>query len=390
MAALRMAAMLLIASTVAVGTVGSTGSNDGVAALEQGFRFASAIEQDENSKGQSQLVIVLTLAEIGKLDLAVSRAGSVVGWQQGVAYAELAGKLADAGRSSEAKRLLDQARTVRNRTQGWQGPRISAHIAQAMARLGDVDGSGKLSQSVVDGDVRQYLGQAAAAVASGHAVNGDFEEAMASLQPLEGNEELEVARWRARGYLMIAQFQTLSVAQRLEALDAAREALGVIPGPIKVDLLRTIAAEYLDLGKRKQAEATIKEARDAFEAVRPTDTKSPRVMASLARGWASLGDTKRAVDLLEEAEQLAIRASSVDRPGLMAEVAVGYSAAERTEDYERTLSLALDMTEKLANSRPRAVAVVQITRALGEARLPLDGTTVTRLDAIYTSLGDPW
>ena len=143
-------ATAVLAWMMAAAAFGSSDPPGGVAALEQGFRFASAIQHDDNSKGQSQLVIVLTLAEIGELDLAMARADSVVGWQAGVAYAELAGTLADVGRTDDAGRILDKARAVRDRTEGWQGPRISAHISQALARLGDVEESRELARSVAD------------------------------------------------------------------------------------------------------------------------------------------------------------------------------------------------------------------------------------------------
>jgi tetratricopeptide (TPR) repeat protein len=390
---LALVAAVIVVASGCGGAEAESHSDDpgGLETLEQGFRFASAIEGDDEGKGRSQLEVVMAMAEIGALEAARDAAEATSGWHQGVAFAELAAELARRGRSEEARESIERAREVQRRTTGWQGPRISAHIASALAETGAVDDSRKLTQTLAANDPRQYSGRAAATQALARAERGEFESAMKVLAPLDGNDDLEVAWWRTTGYLDIAGQEAIPRAKRIEALDAAWASARQIAGATRVEALRSVAEQYESLGKRKRSREALDEAKTFLDrGTTVTAASSPTALAALARSWAALGEVARARDLLRQAEQSAIRASTIDRPGLLGQVGASYRALQDEAEQRRVLDQALTLAERLANSRPRALAVADICRAMGLQGIPLDPATRERLGALYAGLGDPW
>jgi tetratricopeptide (TPR) repeat protein len=362
----------------------------GIEALTRGLRFATAIETDDESKGKAQLAIVLTLAEIGAIDVALETIDSVEGWHRGVGYAELASLLAREGRTAEAETLLAKAGEVQEQTPGWQGPRISVYIGKAKAALGDLNGSRTLVEAATEADPRQYTGRAAVTLAGGHARKGDFDGAMGALKELDGAEGVEAAHWRTRGYLTIAGEKALGAEQRLEALSAAEASSASLRGPPRVEVLRAISEQYQKLGEREKAGKALSEAKETMDRSMSGDLSSSMTMTRLARAWATLDDADRARELLREAETTAIRRPLTDRPALLIEIAVTYAALGDEDEYHRLLKTSLEMSDRVSNSRPRALAAVAICRAMGREGLRFDEETGERLDDLYQGLGDPW
>src|SRR6185295_1313130 len=202
----------------------------GKAALDYGFRFASAIVTDAKDQQKAQQAVVMEYAAIGLLDEATRLATSIEGWRRGAALADLANLLAKQGRKQDARALLEQAEGLRNDTPGWEGPRIAAHVAQAHAALGEGEASRKIGDELASADPRQYTGRAAAIAAAARAAEGDFVAAMGSLAAIDGVQDLEDAWWRTTGYLGLAREKRLDAADRRRALDAARHSADGLAG----------------------------------------------------------------------------------------------------------------------------------------------------------------
>jgi len=79
----------------------------GKAALDYGFRFASAIVTDAKDQQKAQQAVVMEYAAIGLLDEATRLATSIEGWRRGAALADLANLLAKQGRKQDARALLE-------------------------------------------------------------------------------------------------------------------------------------------------------------------------------------------------------------------------------------------------------------------------------------------
>src|SRR6185295_3211873 len=111
--------------------------------------------------------------------------------RQGTAFADVARALAGKGRRDEARAYVQKADAVRRGTADWGGPRIAAHMAEALAAVGDVERTTSLVQDLAQDDPREYSGRAVAAVASGLAQTGDFKSAMGRLSALDAERDFD-------------------------------------------------------------------------------------------------------------------------------------------------------------------------------------------------------
>jgi tetratricopeptide (TPR) repeat protein len=362
----------------------------GLEALDYAFRFASAIERDPKDRAKAQELVIGEYLSIGALDEALGRIDAVEGWRRGVVCADLAAVLAKRGRADEARALVGRAEDVRRTLAGWEGQRIEAHVAQALAMLGEGDRLGGIASELAQGDPLQYAGQAAATVATGRAVRGDFDAAMRHLAPLEGNDDFEAAWWRTTGLLAVARQEGLARGQRLQALDAARRSADRIPGWKRAEALESIAEDYRLLGRRGRARDALAAAETVIGSMPPDLPEKAPLLANLARARAGAGDGIRARELLKQAEPLVAGALVIDQPGIYANVASAYHRLGDAPEARRLYDRALDAAAALQNARPRALAVTAVCRQMGRHGVRLDEATRGRLDSLLIGLGDPW
>jgi tetratricopeptide (TPR) repeat protein len=377
------------ASTAAPPASAPLSSPAGTEALDYAFRFASAIRTDPKDMGRAQGQVLLDYASVGATDEALKKTGEVVGWNRGVVYAELAAELAKAGRKNEARGLVAKAESVRAQTQGWQGPRIASHISRALALLGDTEASQGMASRLQEADDR-YAGLSLTAQATSHAAKGSFDEAMRVLGSVPSSEEVASAPWRAEGYLEIARQTSLEPEQRIKALDAASTALALVPGWTKAGLLQQTAGLYRELGDLKKATAALETAESSVTPLPATAALKGPMVASLARHWHEAGRSAHARALLVKAEEEAPKTLAIDRPIVYGSIAAAYVSIGDEAGASRVYERALDAAASLENSRPRALAIVEICRSMGLSKRTLDPATRTRLDRLFQGLGDPW
>jgi tetratricopeptide (TPR) repeat protein len=358
--------------------------------LDYAFRFASAIDPDPKDKAKAQELVVREYAARGELDKAIELAGRIENWRRGVVYADFARQLAAEGSTEEARELIGRAQEFQKGITGWQNPRISAHIAEALASLGELAKSRELSGAVADADPQAYAGRSVAAVATAYAAQRNFEAAMEQLSILTDEQDVYETWWRSQGYLDIGRNAAFTVEQRLEALNAARESAEDIVGWKQAQMLQGIAAEYHALGKSSKAKGTLKRADEATLAVPPTLSAKAAMLSNLASAWAGIGERKHAAELLKMAEGAVPNNITIDRPGVYAMLAESYLRMEDNEDSRRLFDTALSSAESLVNARPRALAVVAVCRSMGRSGFELDDKTRIRLEALFSGLKDPW
>lgn len=362
----------------------------GEEALDWAFRFASAIDPDPSDKGLAQQAVVADWADRGDLDRAIELGRRVEGWRRGVVLADLATHLAREGREKEARRLIGEARGVIPEAAEWRGPRITAHIARALAALGEMDASRRGAARLAENDPRQYLGRAAATMAIAHAARGEFETAIEGLASLDDRVDLDISIGRTQGYLALAEMPSLTEAQRRRALDAARASAERTPGSSKLPMLRRVAKLYRDLDETAQAVAVLEIAEQIVMGL-PDDMpmKGP-LLSRQARGWAELGERDRAERLLTAAIPLADAAMTIEQPGILADYAATHRALGDEEAALGMFDRSLSVAEALQNARPRALAVVAVTRSMAESELPLDEAMRSRLERLHGGLKAPW
>lgn len=359
-------------------------------ALDYGFRFASAIESDTKDQGKAQTAIVMEFASQGDLDEAVRRAGSIANWRKGTVLADLAGMLAEEDRDEEARRLLTEARRVRESIEGWQTRRIDAHIAQAHAMLGELDRSKSLADEVAESDQRQYSGRAVATTAAGKAARGDFEGAMSYLGQIAGAEDYDVTWWRTTGYVVIAQQTALDPKQRKQALREAMRSADGIDGWKQAEAFLAISKEASRQGDSELALSAMQRSQQILDAVSDRSPSKALVMATVAEGWARIGRREEARKLLRAAEPMIPELLVIDQPGYYAHLARGYVELGDDASAERLYGTALDSAASLENARPRALAIVGICRLMARDRAPLKQKFKRRLDDLFAGLRAPW
>lgn len=388
----RAAGWTACALLVAIGSHAIAGASTDASphdAFDWAFRFASAIDPDPKDKSMAQEAVVLTMAMSGGLDRAVDLADDVTGWRQGTAYADLAVMLAKDGRNDEATNLLAKAQQVRAVTDGWQQGRIDAHIAMAQAHLGNRERSREISARLAKGDI-QYAGRGVATVAAAHARAGDFDEAMRALATLDDETDYEVTWWRTLGYLEVAEYDSLAEDQRREAFRRAVVSARTVPGWKRGEAQQKIAEALLDFGDAHSARSVVTEAEQAVATLNEGAAVNGPIHCDLARVRARLGDTDRALELIEQAKGALETAMKIDRPAIYAWIGAAYRAAGDDRRAEQYVSSALQHAGKLVNARPRALAVVAICATLGRAGVEPDPATTARLEALYAGLRAPW
>jgi lipopolysaccharide biosynthesis regulator YciM len=379
------ALIVLLALPVSFATTTSTS-----AALDQALRFASAIASDPKDRSKAQQDVVEDFLALGQLDRAAQLVDSISLWRKGVTLANLATAYAKAGNVDSARQLLTKAETFRGQTQGWEGVRIDAHIAQAHAALGDVDRARQIATRLSQAD-NQYAGRDRAIIADGLAAQAKYDEAISEVSSLDAPEsDVQIAWWRTAGYISLARQKKLAVEKRLEALSKALESSADIDGWKRAEVLNAIAEEYRLLGRSAEGEATLRVSQHVVDALGDDIQAKPALLSNLARAWGKFDAKQRSQELLQRAEPIAQANPELDRPTLLASLAGGYASIGDANNADRIYRQALTAAEGLVNARPRALAVVQVLRSMGRNNVPLTSTVQTQLERLFQNLKAPW
>lgn len=382
-------AALVLSPAISRAAAAEPSATPGVEALEYAFRFASAIHADPKDMAKAQQSVILDYVRLGAEDLAAERAREIEGWRGAVAYADLAAALAERDRAGKARDALARAEAARDGIDGWERGRVQAHVAQALAALGNREGSEEIATRLAAAD-EDYAGRSVATLAASDAASGDYDAAMERLAALDGQEDLYVTWWRTVGYLAVAKEQGLTRAQQKEALAAARRSADGIDGWKKAEALQSLAKEFRRLEMPKKARECLETAESLVDPLPATMPIKAPLRSNLARSWAELGNARHARELLRIAESEVSSTQVIDRPAVLANLASGFHVIGDHREARRLFDAALESAGTLVNARPRALAVVAICRFLGRSEVPLDDSLRGRLDALYAGLGDPW
>jgi tetratricopeptide (TPR) repeat protein len=363
---------------------------ESLGALDYAFRFATAITSDAKDRAKAQELALTEYAAAGAFDEAAKRAPQIEGWRRGMVYASLATRLAQAGRADEARDFVRKAEEVRSNVSGWENPRISSQVAEALALLGDTEQSARIAADLAAADPIQYAGHAAATNAVGEVTKGDFAAAMDRLKTVENNNDLDVAWSRTMGYLALARQDKLPKSSRLEALTAARASAERLPFERRLDALLQIAPVSQDLGRKKDAREAVAAAVDVLQ---KAGSKTPEAIPgfiAIGHAWAGIDEPGRARKYLQEAEVLVPGALSIDQPGLIERIASGYRKVPDVERAHRLDLKAVDNAAAMRLSRPRALALSAICRLMGKDGVVPDDAFKSRLESLLAGLGEPW
>jgi tetratricopeptide (TPR) repeat protein len=353
------------------------------------FRFASAITSDPKDRAMAQEQVARDYAARGAFSEAIAAAERIEGWRRGVAFAVVAADLVAASRADEARVLLARSERERAAAEDWQGARIEVHIATTLAVLGDLERAEALAARLATND-RQYGGRAEVVAAAALARRRQPQAALEKLAALDGDADMDVAWSRTEGYLEVAREAGKDPTWRDRALDAARRSADGLPGWKRGEALVLVAREMHRAGRTGAARDALRSATDIAQALPPTMPIRARLLAELGRGWAETGRVREARLSLRDAERTIPETSVIDGPALYAAVASARAAIGDRDAADRLYDRALTAAEDLRNARPRALAAVEICRALGREDGALDEAKRSRLERLLGGLGDPW
>lgn len=380
------AASLLVLVSLAAAAEPTPGGES----FHRAFDFASAIEADPKDRASAQHAVVADLAEHGDPSAALALAEKIDGWRKAAAIADVAAVLARAGKAEAARAALAEVAVLRGSIEGWQGPRVDAHRARAQALLGDLDATTQLAKEIGANDPRQYAGQATAWVASAQLARGDADAALATLATMDADADIEIAWARTLGYLEAAEADALAPAIRRRALAAAGRSTETVAGWHRIEALDRVAGGWLALGEKDEALRVLRGAEEIVRGVDPEVASKAAFLSLVARTWARVGDKAHAGALLEEAASAVPRALVIDRPALHAHLGESWFALNDPDRAWAAFDQALAAAEGLVNARPRALAAVEICRALGRTGVALPPKVADRLEALRAGLKAPW
>lgn len=357
-------------------------------ALDFAFQFATGIRSDPDDRGKAQAAVVLEFANAGDLDTAVKQADEIEGWRRGVVYAELAPRLARQGRATEARQLLGKAEALSQQIKDWTAPRVAAHVARAYALMGDVAASARLATNLpTDEAGKPFAAQVAALVNDRRT-----DDALRLLQEREGTKDFEANVAIADGYLLVARHRTLASdwSRRKLALLAAGRVAARLPLLKRADVGLAVVVEFRQMNYRADARQTLQALENLVLSV-PCDGeyKAP-LLTQLAVAWHEMGEPDRARQLLAQAETVAVASEPLTRPGALASVAAGYAAVRQPARAHQLFRQSLDSAATLANARPRALAVVEVCRAVGRQGFVLQPEERVQLTTMFNNLRAPW
>lgn len=358
-------------------------------ALERAFAFASAIETDPKDKAMAQSAVALEALALEDGEQAAALADEVSGWQRGVLYAEIAAWHGKAGRPEQARAFLAKAEEFQRTQEGWQGPRIRAHVATALSALGDADAAHAINDGLAQND-RQYNGMAVVSNARLVARRSGFDAAMAEIRKTEQETDYEFALGRASAYLELGENASFTPEQRLKALRAARATAEEVAVWSRADLLVSAGKSFAKLDAQKDTKEALEAATALGRSLATTSMVRAGVLSNVSLAWIEAGDAARARDLLNDAATGLKDIQAIDRPEMLARIAAVTVKLPDADLAKARFDEALAQAATLTNARPRALAAVGVCRALARAGVIPDADLSARLDALRKGLRAPW
>lgn len=355
------------------------------ACLDDAWQFACAITNDANDRAASQAKVARAWLDAGDPARALKTAAEISDWRRLAITADAAAWWAERGKTNEAMRALLEAQHLAPGVKDWPYDRVQMHLARVKALLGMKSDLDVLAD--VYRDSRDCSGAVHSARALEAARRGAVDEALACLEQISKIQHLDLMSARAAGFRELAANHVVSAEQSARLLKVAWDSTCEVPGWRKVDL-------QLDLVDALQGSRLEGSVRDYLTKLTdglmndpyPDHIRAVR-LAEVAVRWGRICETKKVAQLEAEATKL-MRAKMelIEQPAVLARLAEAHAAAGEKKKAEALFSEAMEITAGLLNSRPRALAAVDV--ALAQARSGLDSQQfTTKRNAMIEGLG---
>jgi tetratricopeptide (TPR) repeat protein len=353
--------------------------------LDFAWNFASSITNnpiDMSDRCLAQKAVVLAYLAEGDVETARACAVTIEDWSRGVSLAAVAEWYASHGEPAKAEAMLPQLDASGFLAHDWQREFLRLAILRVHALLG----RGKdVAQSAATFDARSKLGgDVAVNLAVALARTGRVDEATGILAGLSKTNGMNTADSSVKGYLDLITVGKLDPGVVTQVLAKAWAATDFVSPPRSWDLqLQVIDA----LVKNGYNEGALQYLKDVSPKIVAAAKLPPEVQAAmLCRGavlWKKLGDPLQGEVLRGEAEKsVERRLELIFKPDAYAKIAEVFAQSGDLAQARIWYNRALDLAITLVNSRPRALAGVDVCVSLAGHKEVIDADIQKRLERL--------
>lgn len=377
--------------------VGATEGNDNTAALEWGFKFASAIPVKPHivDRGKSQYSILEQYLEAGLPDGAAALVDQIADWRRCLFNADLAFYYAEKNDGEKANRYLAAAGACRNGIDGWQAGWQKDRVLLRMAEVQVMAGQWGAVEKTEAELPAEFAARTTALRFSRMAGPEDYERRLNQLQPMESSEHMEVQRDVALAYIgILRQLGKDATAEQRNTLQTCIYALSEkLPLLVQHEVLCSLIRAAFDAGHGDMGREVLN---DAVNKLKQRDLNARfdvSILSELAGIWQiAAGDSRRSASLLDEAKKLLANGGlkGQDRITSLTALALGHGICGHEDAAWDYFTEALQIAASLVNARPRAMAITEICNGIAHWGALLPNDMAEALARLYTALGDPW
>lgn len=327
---------------------------------------------------------------------ALECAGRIESWRRGVCLADLADYCAKSGRRTAALDYLAQAREVAGRTdvgitQDWQKDQILAHVAAALARLGELESAQKLSNGLVESE-RGSVSLVRAQTAS----EAELESRLAEAEDVIRTQRFEATKQALATCAALYErvYAQADLRERAKSAIVAGFDMAKLPFELRVDVLCTLfdsAVKHADLAN---AHKLVEELHALCATVALEPLQSIPLRSRLAALRQRAGDTPGAQLELEEQYATYFREREhlhdYDRANALLPIAETFAALGLRPKALAVYRQAIDDGAQNPNARARVEDYVATLLSMAKQSVEPDEALWAQIARVGAGLADPW
>ncbi|MBN1830783.1 MAG: hypothetical protein JW896_01590 [Deltaproteobacteria bacterium] len=368
-----------------------------IAALEWGFKFASAIPVTPHlvDRSHSQYLILEAYLDRDMPDQAAEHASRIADWRECLSYADLAVYFAQKKHDKKVSDYSKRARVCADRLidweTSWQRDRVLLRITEAQAIVGQSWAAEKTeAQLPVESAV-----QARTLRLSRMDSPDDYKKKIDRLKSIENSENMEVRRDVARAYIAILmQLGPAVTDKQIVTLQTRVYKLAeTLPQLMQHEILCSLSRTAFSVGQEGRGRDVLEYAEKQLKRRELKARFDVKTLVTLAEIWdEKAGDSQHAQSLLDEAKDLFMkgRLKGTDQVRALISLAQGYGIHGDHEAAWYFFRQAIQIAGLQVNARPRAMNLTEICAAIGQWSVPWPDDIEKEMIRLYEALGDPW
>lgn len=361
--------------------------------LDIAFSSASALPLDPHIKNRAraQKEVVEACFKLNQDLRAYGYAQEIPNWRAGIAYADIAAKLARKGAPYEmVEPHLTEALEVARKADDWRKDRIKVKVAQVQKQMGLQKAAVALVDQV-DADAESVkMFQTEAKTCSPE----EFETLMKALAEQVGTGNFDLISSALQAYVSLIDRFYENSTQREQLEQAIKTGWDTTPYTLRLELLENMTQSALNHQDSSQAQEWTNEALGMTQNTQwPVRYLIP-IKARLAKLCVKVGNTEQAKEQIQaglnQFEREKPKIVNIDRAGLLRSLAEARQIIGDSDGALELYRMAVEAGVENPNSRPRAMDLSATCCSMAISQVQPDEALWQRLNEIRNGLGDPW